>query len=181
MRNRFRNWERALVRGLAEPSGPGLWLEHHGVTPRRTVRTVFCLWLVCCIASDIWWTIESALALSDMVAPWIIVKQELTCSGVLFVPVTFFLLFRMRASRWTWFATGLVALLVVPWYFFDGLSVYLKAGMWTLLFDKETDWESLPLFLGRGAMLYLFLFGLCDRIALLVEQEWAAQRARGEL
>jgi len=105
----------------------------------------------------------------------------LTDSGGLLVPLAFFLLLRMRASRWTWLATGLVALLAVPWFLLDGVSEYLKAGIWEVLVDDDWAIEDMCLTLGVGAMLYLFSFGFCDRIALLVEQEQAAQRARGEL
>jgi len=177
MTERFRNWQLAVARSAAEPSWPDLWMERHGITPRRAIRAVFCLGLVCVIGMDI----EILLESSAGVRLWIVVKAGLTCSGALLVPVAFFLLLRMRASRWTWFATGVVALFAVPWFQLDGVSVYGQAGIWEVIVRVGMDLCVYGSLMGVGAMLYLFLFGFCDRIALLIEQERAAQRARGEL
>jgi len=113
------------------------------VTPRRMVRAFFCLVLACMIGIPIGvFFLEPSLLGAP---PWIVVKAGLmTAAGMLLVPLVFFVLLHMRASRWIWFTTGLVALFSAQWFLFDGLSVCRKIGMWEAMVDEEMGFDAFP-------------------------------------
>ena len=170
--HRLRDWELHLARDSVEPSKFGLWMQHHGATPRRSVRTFFSLLGVLAFVAL---PIMADLKMPVPSPPWAIVRMTLTHCGALLTCVTFLVLFWMRGSAWPGTATGLVAFFAMSWYMTDALCLPEKLSVWDACALGRDGWES-----GVFAMLFCLLFGACDRMAVLIERERAKQRAKNE-